>query len=54
MPKGIPVATLAIGNAENAGLLAVKILAKRDPELTDKYDCLLVLLFACKFVSIGL
>jgi len=54
MPKGIPVATVAIGNAENAGLLAVKILAKRDPELTDKYDCLLVLLFACKFVSIGL
>ena len=46
MPKGIPVATVAIGNAENAGLLAVKILAKRDPELTDKYDCLLVLLFA--------
>jgi len=36
MPKGIPVATLAIGNAENAGLLAVKILAKTDPELTDK------------------
>ena len=54
MPKGIPVATVAIGNAENAGLLAVKILAKRDPELTDKYDCLLVLLFACKFVSVGL
>ncbi|RLM91502.1 phosphoribosylaminoimidazole carboxylase, chloroplastic [Panicum miliaceum] len=36
MPKGIPVATIAIGNAENAGLLAVKMLASRDPELTDK------------------
>ncbi|OEL26621.1 Phosphoribosylaminoimidazole carboxylase, chloroplastic [Dichanthelium oligosanthes] len=36
MPKGIPVATVAIGNAENAGLLAVKILASRDPELSDK------------------
>ncbi len=27
MPKGVPVATVAIGNAYNAGLLAVKILA---------------------------
>ena len=27
MPKGIPVATVAIGNAANAGLLAVRILA---------------------------
>jgi 5-(carboxyamino)imidazole ribonucleotide mutase len=38
MPKGIPVATVAIGNAENAGLLAVRMLASRDPELGDKYD----------------
>lgn len=37
MPKGIPVATVAIGNAENAGLLAVRILAARDPELWDRY-----------------
>uniref|UniRef100_A0A0A9CGH1 phosphoribosylaminoimidazole carboxylase n=1 Tax=Arundo donax TaxID=35708 RepID=A0A0A9CGH1_ARUDO len=36
MPKGIPVATVAIGNAENAGLLAARILASRDPELWDK------------------
>ncbi|CAD6233485.1 unnamed protein product [Miscanthus lutarioriparius] len=36
MPKGIPVATVAIGNAENAGLLAVRILAARDPELWDR------------------
>jgi 5-(carboxyamino)imidazole ribonucleotide mutase len=33
MPKGIPVATVAIGNAENAGLLAVQILAISQPEL---------------------
>uniref|UniRef100_K3XMP8 phosphoribosylaminoimidazole carboxylase n=2 Tax=Setaria TaxID=4554 RepID=K3XMP8_SETIT len=36
MPKGIPVATVAIGNAENAGLLAVRMLASRDPELYDR------------------
>jgi 5-(carboxyamino)imidazole ribonucleotide mutase len=33
MPAGIPVATVAIGNATNAGLLAVQILASHDPEL---------------------
>lgn len=33
MPKGIPVATVAIGNADNAGLLAVQILASHNPEL---------------------
>jgi 5-(carboxyamino)imidazole ribonucleotide mutase len=33
MPKGIPVATVAIGGAENAALLAVEILALSDPEL---------------------
>ena len=31
MPRGIPVATVAIGNAENAALLAVEILALSDP-----------------------
>ena len=36
MPAGIPVATVAIGNARNAGLLAVRILAAGDPELTDR------------------
>ncbi len=36
MPKGIPVATVAIGNATNAGLLAVQILASHDPELLKK------------------
>ena len=33
MPRGIPVATVAIGNAENAALLAVEILALSDEEL---------------------
>lgn len=33
MPAGVPVATVAIGNARNAGLLAVRILATGDPDL---------------------
>jgi len=33
MPAGVPVATVAIGNARNAGLLAVRILGATDPEL---------------------
>jgi 5-(carboxyamino)imidazole ribonucleotide mutase len=33
MPRGIPVATVAIGNAENAALLAVQILALSDSAL---------------------
>ena len=33
MPAGVPVATVAIGNARNAGLLAVRILAAGDPQL---------------------
>lgn len=33
MPAGIPVATMAIGGAANAGLLAVRILALGDPDL---------------------
>ncbi|MEM8639142.1 MAG: 5-(carboxyamino)imidazole ribonucleotide mutase [Cyanobacteria bacterium P01_G01_bin.54] len=33
MPRGIPVATVAIGNAQNAGLLAVQILAIADAAL---------------------
>jgi 5-(carboxyamino)imidazole ribonucleotide mutase len=36
MPKGIPVATVAIGGAFNAGLLAVQILSACDPQLLDK------------------
>ncbi|NJK67244.1 MAG: 5-(carboxyamino)imidazole ribonucleotide mutase [Microcoleus sp. CSU_2_2] len=36
MPAGIPVATVAIGNAKNAGLLAVQILAVYQPELLER------------------
>lgn len=38
MPPGVPVATMAIGGAKNAGLLAVQILAISDPELTKKLE----------------
>ena len=33
MPKGVPVATVAVNGARNAGLLAVRILALADPRL---------------------
>ena len=33
MPAGVPVATVAIGNARNAGLLAVRMLAMADSDL---------------------
>lgn len=36
MPRGIPVATVAIGNAQNAGLLAIQILATGDVDLQTK------------------
>jgi 5-(carboxyamino)imidazole ribonucleotide mutase len=35
MPRGIPVATVGIDNARNAGLLAVRILGASDPKLRD-------------------
>ena len=42
MPKGVPVATVAIGNSTNAALLAVRILSignnKRDRELVQSLD----------------
>jgi len=38
MPAGIPVATVAVDNARNAGLLAVRILAAGDPELLTKME----------------
>lgn len=38
MPAGVPVATVAIGNARNAGLLAVRILALNDRQLAEKLD----------------
>jgi 5-(carboxyamino)imidazole ribonucleotide mutase len=37
MPAGVPVATVGIGNARNAGLLAVRILASGDPALTRRF-----------------
>jgi 5-(carboxyamino)imidazole ribonucleotide mutase len=36
MPAGVPVAAVAIGNARNAGLLAVRILGAGDPALRDR------------------
>jgi phosphoribosylaminoimidazole carboxylase PurE protein len=33
MPKGVPVATVGVGNGENAGLLAAEMLALSDPGL---------------------
>jgi 5-(carboxyamino)imidazole ribonucleotide mutase len=36
MPAGIPVATVGIGGAQNAGLLAVRMLAASDPQLTER------------------
>src|SRR4029450_7585848 len=40
MPGGIPVATVAIGNAKNAGILAARILGTSDPDMssaTERY-----------------
>ncbi|MFL1380636.1 MULTISPECIES: 5-(carboxyamino)imidazole ribonucleotide mutase [unclassified Nocardiopsis] len=36
MPAGVPVATVAVGAARNAGLLAVRMLAMHDPLLAEK------------------
>ena len=36
MPAGVPVATVSIGGARNAGLLAVRILAASEPKLRDR------------------
>jgi len=38
MPRGVPVATVAIGNATNAGLLAVRSLCGSRPELREKME----------------
>jgi phosphoribosylaminoimidazole carboxylase PurE protein len=37
MPKGVPVATVGVGNAENAALLAAQILAVGDPALAARF-----------------
>jgi phosphoribosylaminoimidazole carboxylase len=36
MPKGVPVATVAIQNATNAALLAIRILGSTDSNLQEK------------------
>jgi 5-(carboxyamino)imidazole ribonucleotide mutase len=36
MPAGVPVATVAVGGARNAGLLAVRVLAATDPGLQER------------------
>jgi phosphoribosylaminoimidazole carboxylase PurE protein len=36
MPKGVPVATVGVGNGENAGLLAAAILAVSDPAVRER------------------
>lgn len=38
MPRGYPVATMAIGGAANGGLMAASILALSDPGLADRLD----------------
>jgi len=38
MPRGVPVAVVAINGARNAGLLAVRILALSDPELAAHFE----------------
>jgi 5-(carboxyamino)imidazole ribonucleotide mutase len=38
MPRGVPVATVSIGGGENAGLLAVRILAAADEGLRERLD----------------
>jgi 5-(carboxyamino)imidazole ribonucleotide mutase len=38
MPAGVPVATVSVGGARNAGLLAVRILAAADPDLRKRME----------------
>ena len=37
MPRGVPVATVAINNATNAGLLAVRMMGIRDADLLARW-----------------
>ncbi len=41
MPRGVPVATVAIGNGANAALLALRILAVADDRLAERMDAYL-------------
>jgi 5-(carboxyamino)imidazole ribonucleotide mutase len=38
MPSGVPVATVAVNGAANAGVLAAQILALSDPELAERLE----------------
>jgi len=40
MPRGVPVATIAINNATNAGLLAVRMLGIADENLVSRFASL--------------
>ncbi len=40
MPAGVPVATVAVNGARNAGLLAARILGLSDPEVSDRLQAL--------------
>ena len=40
MPKGIPVATVAIDGADNAGILAAQMLALSDEEIAAQLDAM--------------
>ncbi len=42
MPAGIPVATVGIGNAKNAGILAARILASSDKVLLEKVESAMI------------
>lgn len=48
MPRGVPVATVAVNNATNAGLLAVRMLGVGDPDLLAR------LVFSSHFRMCGL
>lgn len=41
MPKGVPVATVAINNSKNAGLLAARILGNKYPEIATKIQSMM-------------
>ena len=50
MPRGVPVATVAINNATNAGLLAVRMLGVSDPDLQARW-ALSLSLFSADFCT---
>jgi 5-(carboxyamino)imidazole ribonucleotide mutase len=56
MPAGVPVATVSVGGARNAGLLAVRILAAADPalrELMQKFQAELAATARSKDAALG-